>query len=70
MKCAAHEQMEEQTYVYVSCLSPLCLPPFMFQCSLLMHILRLATVYWWISRSCGHPLVLSSLETEGGVKDR
>lgn len=33
--------------------------------SLLMHILFLATSHWCISRSYGHPLVLSSQEMGG-----
>lgn len=37
----------------------------MLRCSLLMHILYLPTAHWCISRSYGHPLVLSSLETGG-----
>lgn len=37
----------------------------MLQCALLMHLLYLPTAYWCISRSYGHPLVPSSLETGG-----
>lgn len=33
--------------------------------ALLMHVLYLATSHWCISRSYGHPLVLSSQETGG-----